>query len=355
MTINHYNKSNSQINTPQIKSYKAPRSWGDPNHYLLALKDPWYKTIIKLEDSISIGIFEFFHEIGFKTMHMPITTNSISSPMGVGSDSSPVKVELFGIETFLSDSMQFMLEYGVRMTETGGYYLMPSFRGEDADQRHLCQFYHAEAEIHTGGLEQVIQLVEKCLLTMTQKILNICGDEIIRIAGSVKHVESMLEHKSGFPRVTFEEALALLGGNNHFFSEIMPNCRRITPKGESELIQRFGGFVWLTHFDHLAVPFYQAFADDSSKALAADLLFGIGETVGAGERHSTEAQVRRAFATHRVDSTEYAWYCEMKKQFPLQTAGFGLGTERYICWLLQHNDVRDCQLFPRFNRMANVP
>jgi asparaginyl-tRNA synthetase len=116
-----------------------------------------------------------------------------------------------------------------------------------------------------------------------------------------------------------------------------------------------GGFVWVTHFERLSVPFYQATGEDPTTALAADLLFGIGETVGAGERHSTEEEIRQALLLHQVDHEPYDWYLRMKALRPQRTAGFGLGTERYLCWLLQHDDIRDCQLIPRFNRRRNLP
>ncbi len=35
-----------------------------------------------------------------------------------------------------------------------------------------------------------------------------------------------------------------------------------------------------------------------------------------------------------------------KSSLFLQADG-GMGTERYLCWLLQHNDVRDMQIIPR--------
>ena len=93
-------------------------------------------------------------------MHLPVTTGSISSPMGRGSDSLTVRINLEGIDTYLADSMQFLLEYGCRLNLKGVYYVMPSFRGEKADERHLCQFYHSEAEI-PGKLENVMNLVDE--------------------------------------------------------------------------------------------------------------------------------------------------------------------------------------------------
>ncbi|GAA2552195.1 hypothetical protein GCM10010435_23080 [Winogradskya consettensis] len=46
-------------------------------------------------------------------------------------------VDLFGQKTYVADSMQFMLEYACRFSDSGAWYLMPRFRGEDADETHL--------------------------------------------------------------------------------------------------------------------------------------------------------------------------------------------------------------------------
>lgn len=333
---------------------KPPGTWGNPDHFLIALTDPWYCALVKVQDTISVSTMQFFRDRGLTTLHLPITTNSISSPMGLGSDSKPLKVDILGVETFMADSMQFMLEYGLRMFPKGCYYLMPSFRGELADERHLCQFYHAEAEIR-GTLQEIMQLAEEYLLQMTQDVFTHCGAEIERIAGSVKHIEQMLAMRGGFPRITFREAIQILSTNPRYIAEHPAGCHFLTQDGELELLRRTEGFVWVTHFDHLSVPFYQAFGEDPTTANAADLLFGMGEIVGAGERHVSEDMVLKALSLHGVETEPYDWYCRLKRVQPEQTAGFGLGTERYVCWLFQHSDIRDCQLLPRFNGQINIP
>src|SRR5882672_7625661 len=93
-------------------------SWLDRDgHYLSALADPWYATVCEVQDAISVATLRFFTERGLRTLHLPITTASISSPQGLGSDSRPVSVDLLGTHTYLADSMQFMLEYGCRIHE----------------------------------------------------------------------------------------------------------------------------------------------------------------------------------------------------------------------------------------------
>ncbi|WP_024608733.1 hypothetical protein [Pseudoalteromonas sp. TAB23] len=116
-------------------------NWLDKDRFLHLLDNPWYKLLAELQSYISVETYRYWDSQSLKTLHLPITTNAVSSPMGLGSDSLPVKIDLFGIETYLADSMQFMLEYGCRFFDSGSYYVMPSFRGENATKRHLCQFY----------------------------------------------------------------------------------------------------------------------------------------------------------------------------------------------------------------------
>ena len=110
----------------------SPRkSWKDlKNHYIHLFEDPWYKILAEVQNLISIYTMEFYKNKNIKTLYLPVTTGSISSPMGLGSDSSPVKVELCGVETYLADSMQFMLEYGCRMFKEGCYYIRLHLEGK---------------------------------------------------------------------------------------------------------------------------------------------------------------------------------------------------------------------------------
>jgi len=328
------------------------KSWQFPQtHYKEALNSEWYRTLVKLQTTFVNTTIEFYKKKGFDFALLPVTTGAISSPMGLGSDSSPVKINIDGIDIYLADSMQFMLEYACRLANNGTYYLAPSFRGEKADERHLCQFYHSEAEIF-GGLDDVIKFVEDYLKFLVEKFVRQERDRILSIAGTTDHIESFLKLKS-IKKVTFDEAAKLLENSNYIQNH--GKYRTITSEGEKELMKMFGGFVWITHFDHLSVPFYQKFADEDMRtALNADLLMGIGETVGSGERHLNRLQTERALDYHEVSRDSYKWYLDMKEIHEVQTSGFGLGVERFFLWLLKQNDIRDMQLVPRFNGRKEV-
>lgn len=152
--------------------------------FLSTLSTDWYHTIADLENAISCASIDFYRSKQLSTLHLPITTGAIISPMGLGSRSLPVKIKLFGQETYLADSMQFFLEYGCRLHSTGCYYIMPSFRGEDADNRHLCQFYHSEAEI-PGTITDVMQFVEEYLRYLCKYILENCANVVLKQTGSL--------------------------------------------------------------------------------------------------------------------------------------------------------------------------
>lgn len=334
-----------------------PRSWHNPSeHYLSVLNHPWYRHIVKIQHEIHAILHEFFTQQGLVTVLMPITTASISSPMGLGSDSLPVEIDLFGVKTYLADSMQFMLEFGCRLHEPGVFYIMPCFRGEQTDSYHLPQFYHAEAEI-PGNLRDVMNLVSKMLHHLSLRLLERCHDSIIAIVGSATHIEALLVANAVYPEYRMDEIGPILQQENADWVKRHPaGFDYITRAGETELIRRNHGLpVWLTHFDHLSVPFYQAYEENTGRAMNADLLLGTCEVVGSGQRHKTREQVQNALDHHQVASEPYSWYLRMRDEKVLETSGFGMGLERYLLWLLQQDDIRDIPLLHRENGVAVIP
>lgn len=331
-----------------------PKSWKDgKDHYKSALESTWYKNLAIIQDEVIFSTFRFFRDRGMKSVTLPVTTGAITSPMVLGSDSLPVKVELEGMETYLADSMQFYLEYMLRYLHEGVFYIMPCFRGELADKRHLCQFYHIESEI-VGDLGDLIDLIEEYIIHLCKDLLANTRDILLSMANTTEHLEKVIDQKR-FPRIKFSEALEELEGKHEHIKESPYGFKTITDKGEKELMRRFNGIVWLTHHDYLSVPFYQASDETGEYARNADLLFGIGEVVGAGERHTNGIDLRKALQHHQVSEQDYEWYINMKDMNPLKTSGFGMGMERFILFLLQHNDIRDIQIIPRFNGILTYP
>ncbi|XP_072530494.1 uncharacterized protein [Salminus brasiliensis] len=348
----------------KITKTAPPRSWEHPqSHSTLAIRSQWYRNLFQIQNTLFHSTVEYFNKTcRYAYALTPITTDTISSPMGLGSDSEPVFVNMLGQDVYLADSMQFVLEYFLRFQDglPGAYYVSPSFRGEDPDASHLNQFYHIECEL-LGDMDDAISIAEGFVAHLTRVMLKNHSRIILSTAGTLSHAQDMLKRlEEPLPRVTLDQAISMLPSSDclEWVQEGQPQFgRKLTRKGERTLIEKYGGAVWLTEMDHLSVPFYQAYVEGSgrSKAKAADLLFGLGETVGLGERHPNPEMVQEALRHHAVPEESYKWYMNMRQVIPLTTSGWGMGTERYLCWLLQHDDVRDMQIIPRLKAKKYMP
>ncbi|XP_076020748.1 uncharacterized protein LOC143011668 [Genypterus blacodes] len=350
----------------KLTQCKPPHSWVDPrSHSTLAIKSQWYRNLFQIQNTLFHSTVEYLHNMcQFSYALTPLTTDTISSPMGLGSDSEPVSINLQGQDIYLADSMQFVLEYFLRFQDNlpGTYYISPSFRGEDPDATHLNQFYHVECEL-LGDMDKAIHIAEGYLAHLTNSMLKKHSDVILNSTGSLTHVTAMLnklDGKTPLPRIPLDKAIPMMPSADcvEWVQDGQPHFgRKLTRKGERVLIEKFGGAVWLTEMDHLGVPFYQAYVGGTgqSKAKAADLLLGLGETLGLGERHSTPEMAQEALRHHAVPVESYRWYLDMREVKPLLTSGWGMGTERYLCWLLQHDDVRDIQIIPRMKGTKYMP
>lgn len=348
----------------KITKITPPCTWEKPqSHSILAIKSQWYRNLFQVQNTLFHSTVHYFNnKCKYSYALTPITTDTISSPMGLGSDSEPVFVNMLGQDVYLADSMQFVLEYFLRFQDglPGTYYVSPSFRGEDPDATHLNQFYHVECEL-LGDMDAAISIAEGYVVHLTQAMLKDHSNIILSAAGTLSHAQDLVKRmEKPLPRVTLEQAIPMMPSSDciEWVQEGQSQFgRKLTRKGELVLIEKYGGAVWLTEMDHLSVPFYQAYVEGSSetKAKAADLLLGLGETVGLGERHSTPEMVQEALRHHAVPEESYRWYINMRKVIPLLTSGWGMGTERYLCWLLHHNDVRDMQIIPRMKAKKYMP
>lgn len=228
---------------------------------------------------------------------------------------------------------------------------MPTFRGEEVDERHLSQFFHSEAEM-VGGLDDVMALVDSYIKHLSGAILRKYGSELQSLIGSLNHIEWFISNE--IPRYTLDEVSGiLLEKYPDKINDYIANngtFRNITNLGEKAIMEIVGSPIWITRYDKMAVPFYQK-RDETNPKLAknADLLLGIGETVGCGERNATSEEVIASLSDHQVGRSAYEWYISLRKKYPLQTSGFGMGVERFLLFILKHNDIRDVQVIRRFN------
>ena len=121
--------------------------------------------------------------------------------MGLGSDSQPVSVSLGGLNTYLADSQQFVLEYASRLQDDlpGAYYVGTSCCGEDPDSTHLNQFCHVECGL-LGGLDDGIAVANRYVVHMTEVLERTCrGNFAVRRLDGIHDELCIVRTRTHFP------------------------------------------------------------------------------------------------------------------------------------------------------------
>jgi asparaginyl-tRNA synthetase len=129
---------------------------------------------------------------------------------------------------------------------------------------------------------------------------------------------------------------------------------------ERRLVDMLGGQpLFLTH--HPGAIKYFNLRREAESACSVDLIVPpIGEMSGGGERETSRVRVEQQLGGSRMlgrivevggSRTEFEWYLALLDDPGLPTrAGFGLGLERFVAFILNVDDVVRCIEFPSTDR-----
>lgn len=326
-------------------------------HIQNLIKDDYYFNLIILRNTIQVYIDNYFQKLNAPKVDLYLISKGVSSPMGKGSDSLPVPITFGTKKTYLVDSAQFGMEPLVQKRFKMVYCYLPSFRGEEPDDRHLNQFYHCEAELQGDYLE-AMEIAEGLVKVILNGVLKDAkSKKFIFNYSNLKSVNKIL--KKAFPRITFDEACSYLEKNN--LAHLIENRdygRVLSKQAEIEIGRIVGKNVfpvWIVKYDRDTVPFYQLVdPENKNVVLNADLIFPKignsfgGEVLGLGQRQNSSKGIIESMKRQEIkDISCYDWYIKMRKDPNYKTtSGFGLGIERLIAWLLGLNSIIDASIYP---------
>lgn len=319
--------------------------------------DKFYLNLIMLRNRIGAACDDYFQKLGAPKIDLYMICKGVSSPMGRGSDSIPIPITFGENRAYLVDSAQFGMEPLVQKKFDMVYCYLPSFRGEDPDDRHLNQFYHCEGEMR-GDYKKCMRVVEGLVKHLIKSAIS--GDK----KGEFYFEDSCFNAVRGiikreFPVITFDEACALLKNNN--FSDLVETRsygRVLSKEGELKIAELVSGNktpVWVTKYDRDTVPFYQLpDSKNPERVLNADLIFPSinggfgGEIVGSGQRQKTPREIVSSMDRQGIEQREgYEWYINFRKTPGYKsTSGFGLGIERFVAWILGLSSIIDAAVYP---------
>ncbi len=116
---------------------------------------------------------------------------------------------------------------------------------------------------------------------------------------------------------------------------------------------------WVTGIPRTIEPFpYVIDRDDTRVTRTADLIAtgGYGELLGVAEKiHKLSELDERMQEKGKAGDDRYNWVRDLRQFGCVPHAGFGMGVERFIRWLIQIPHVRDTIPFPRTFRRRIYP
>jgi asparaginyl-tRNA synthetase len=308
------------------------------DHRHLAIRSPEHVATFRLKAELLRVLREFLDR-----EEVLETTPPILSGNAVEGGSEAFQIDYFGRPGYLSQSVQLYLE-ALLFPHERVYALTPSFRAEKSrTPRHLTEYQHLEVELAWCDLAQLLDFEERMIVAVCRELAERRPKELTVLGRRPEELRSIV---SPFPRLRYAEAidrLAAQGFPVRWGSDLgTAEERALTIEERSP--------IFVTHFPRELKAFYMLrSADDPRTVEAADLLApeGYGEIVGSSCRETDVALLIERLHQIGAKVEEYEWYLDLRRHGSIPHAGFGLGIERILRWILRREHIRDTTPFPR--------
>jgi asparaginyl-tRNA synthetase len=251
--------------------------------------------------------------------------------------------DYFGRPAYLGQTAQLYLE-ALLFPHERVYSLTPSFRAEKSrTPRHLTEYWHLEVELAWCDLEGLLGFIERMVVHAAHTLAERRPNELTLLGRPPSELAALAPP---FPRITYAEAIERLAAQG------LP-VRWGSDLGTAEeraLTLESAVPLFVTHFPRELKAFYMLRSERDPRTVeAADLLApeGYGEIVGASGRETELARLEERLAEIGLDRRDYEWYLDLRRHGSVPHAGFGLGIERVLRWMLRREHIRETTPFPR--------
>ena len=369
-------------------------------HRHLWIRTPRQSAILRVRATIQRAAAEYFDTNGFFRTDPPILT-----PNACEGTSELFEMDYFGDDkAYLTQSGQLYIE-ATALALGKVYSFGPTFRAEKSKtRRHLTEFWMIEPEVTYLDLDGLMSLAESFLTHIVSRVLEthradlkLIGKDITKLeaviaptstaeachpersaaeskgpegaditptaaplsttpapttTSSAGHAEGGKSPRSGFPRLTYDEAHAMLVDAHarglietaHTYGDDFGS------PDETYISSQFDKPVMVHRYPAAVKAFYmQPDPLDPTKALCVDVLApeGYGEIIGGSQRVDDYDLLKSRIEQHNLPLAAFQWYLDLRKYGSVPHSGFGMGIERCVAWICGLDHVRETIPFPR--------
>lgn len=284
-------------------------------------------------------------------------------------EESPPKDEEKSAEVGLTVSSQLPLE-AIAMGTGSVYTCQKSFRAEKSDtNKHLAEFLHVEYEEYFITLDDLVDQAERFVKHVVTTVLDRCQPQYTflnqkhaappEFHGHAEYLRSLLDKP--FVRIRHADAIDIMiqdlkdkvqvtndqGKTARLkFKEMPKQGEDLGSEHEKYLVQKFGTFVFVTHWPSAIKSFYMKQVGDGT-CESFDLLAPlVGELFGGSMREWRYDVLENMMKAKSMDMAPLQWFVDLRKDGTAPHGGWGMGFDRLVMFLTNSASVRDIVPYP---------